>query len=121
MRKQSGLTFITMLLLAIVLGAGFILTIKLIPVYTEFFGIKAAIKALVKEKGGAPVADIREAFMKRAEIENIRSLRADDLDIVQAQGGTTIGAVYDASVPLVANATLVLHFELEEKAGAVAE
>ncbi|PHV11574.1 DUF4845 domain-containing protein [Chitinimonas sp. BJB300] len=115
MRKQAGLTLITMVLLAIVLGLCFVLTMKLIPVYSEYFGVKSTLKALVKEKAGAPVGDIRESFMKRAEIEYIKSVRPDDLDIVQGDGSTTIGVTYDANVPLIANATLVLHFEVEEK------
>lgn len=117
MRKQAGLSLINMLLWAIVLGFGLLLTLKLIPVYTEYFGIKSALAGLVKEKAGAPVSDIREAFIRRAEIENIKSLKADDLDIIQDQNGTSIGASYEAVVPLIANASLVLSFELEEKQG----
>lgn len=122
MRKQAGLSLINMVLWAILLGLTLILGLKLVPVYSEYFGIKSAFKAIVKEKAGAPIADIRESFAKRAEIENIKSLKPDELDIIQDQSGTSIGATYEAIVPLVANVSLVFNFELEEKqAGAAAE
>ncbi|GAB3249958.1 DUF4845 domain-containing protein [Chitinimonas naiadis] len=117
MQKQRGVSLINMLAWAILLGMGLILGLKLVPVYTEYFGVKGVLKALVRDQAGAPVSDIREAFVKRADIENIHSVTAGDLDIIQDQSGTRISASYQAVVPLVGNASLVFDFHAEERRG----
>jgi hypothetical protein len=110
MHKQRGVSLIVMLLAAIVLGVGFLLGLKLLPVYTEYFGLKSVLKSLANEQAGAPPSAIREAFIKKATIENISSVRPDDLDIAQDQNGTTIEVSYQKVVPLVANVNLMIEF-----------
>jgi len=117
MQKQRGLSMINMLALALILGMGLILGLKLVPVYTEYFGLKKVLNTLAREQGGAPVSDIRESFDKRANIENIHSVKSTDLDIVQDQTGTNISVSYQAVVPLIANASLVFDFQAEARNG----
>jgi hypothetical protein len=110
MRKQRGLSLFTMLLSAIVLGVGLLLALKLLPVYSEYFGLKSVLKALVTEEAGAPPSDIRALFARKATIQNVTSVTPDDLDIVQDQTGTTISVTYQKVVPLVANVSLMIDF-----------
>lgn len=117
MRKQKGLSLINLLAWGIILGGGLILGLKLVPAYTEYFGVKSALKGIAKEKAGAPLSEIREAFERRATIENIQSLTSADLDIVQDQSGTTISVSYQRVIPLMGNASLVLDYSVEERGG----
>ncbi|QNM95577.1 DUF4845 domain-containing protein [Chitinimonas koreensis] len=114
MHKQRGVSLINMLLWAIVLGFGALLTVKLIPTFSEYFGVKSVLKALVQEQAGAPVSEIRDSFDKRATIEYITSVKSSDLDIVQDQSGITISVQYQRTIPLIANASLVFDFSVEE-------
>ncbi|MDN3576165.1 DUF4845 domain-containing protein [Chitinimonas viridis] len=117
MRKQKGLSLINLLAWGIILGACLVLGLKLIPVYSEYMGIKTALKALAKDMSGAPIGEIRESFDKRATIEDIKSVQAADLDIVQDQAGTVISVTYQRVVPLVGNASLLFDFSVEERHG----
>lgn len=107
----------TLLAWGVVLGMGFILGMKMIPAYTEYFGVKNVLKTLVREQAGAPVTDIRESFDKRAVIENISAVKGGDLDIEQDARGTTIAVSYQKIIPLIANASLMFDFHAEEHRG----
>ncbi|WP_374354656.1 DUF4845 domain-containing protein [Chitinimonas sp.] len=110
MRKQRGVSLIAVILGAVLLGFVALLALKLLPVYSEYFGVKSALVAIAKEQAGAPPSDIREAFYKRATIENIKSVQPDDLEITQDQTGTTISVAYQTEVSLVANISLLIKF-----------
>lgn len=117
MQKQRGLSYVTMLLAAIVLGFGMVLFFKLVPAYTEYFAVKRTVQALAKDNAGAAPAAIVEAFDKRAEIENIKALSGADLEITQDQSGTEILAEYKKVVPLMGNASLLFDFRATGKGG----
>jgi hypothetical protein len=121
MRKQTGLSLVTVLLGALVLGLALLLALQLIPVYTEYFSVKSVLKQLADEQAGAPPADIRESFIKRASIQNISSVKPDDLDITQDANGTTIAVSYQAKVHLAGNASLVFDFNAEAHHGQAAQ
>jgi hypothetical protein len=117
MKRQAGLSLMNLLLWATILGFLTLIGFKLVPVYTEYWGVQTAIKKLVQEKAGAPISDIREGFSRRAEIENIKSVTPDQLEIVQDAKGTSISVDYFAEVPLVANVSLKFHFTVEASGG----
>ncbi|QDQ25537.1 DUF4845 domain-containing protein [Chitinimonas arctica] len=117
MQKQRGLSMVTMLAWGIILGGALVLSLKLIPAYSEYFGVKSVLKKLVVEQSGAPVSDIRESFDKRANIENISSVKGEDLEILQDQQGTTVTVAYQRVIPLVANVSLLFDFTAEERHG----
>jgi hypothetical protein len=121
MRKQTGLSLVTMLLTAILLGLALLLALQMIPVYTEYFSVKSVLKQLANEQAGAPPADIRESFVKRATIQNISSVKPDDLDITQDANGTTISVSYQAKVHLIANVSLLFDFSAEAQHGQPAQ
>lgn len=115
MRSQRGLSLYALMFGGIALGLLLVLGVKMVPAFTEYFGLKSVVGTLVQTQAGAPLSDIRAAFEKRALIENISSVKADDLDIVQDKDGTTISVAYDKEVPLVANVGLLFHFQVESK------
>lgn len=115
MRSQRGLSLYALLFGGIALGLMAVLGAKMVPTFTEYFGLKSVIAVLVQTQAGAPPSEIRSSFDKRALIENITSVKADDLDIVQDKEGTTISVAYDKEVHLVANVGLLFHFQVENK------
>jgi len=121
MRKQRGLSLVNLILWAVVLGFCALLGLKLVPVYTEYFGVKSVLAGLVKEKAGAPLSEIRESYQHRAEIENISAVKSDDLDIEQDKTGTTIAVKYQKTVPLIANVSLLFDFETSAHKGEAAQ
>jgi hypothetical protein len=59
---------------------------------------------------GASIKEIKESYGKRAYINAISDLSADDIDIEKEGTAIRLSANYSVKIPLVANITLVLAF-----------
>ena len=79
LRKQRGLTLISLIILAVLLGLLFIVGSQVVPSVTEFMSIKKAIKTAVTN-GGNP-AEIRAAFDRSAEVNYIETISGKDFQI----------------------------------------
>src|SRR5262245_22724784 len=73
---------------------------KLIPSFMEFRTAKNAIEAISREKQGSSVADIRKAFEARATIDDITSVKPQDLEITKSGSEVVISFGYRKEVPL---------------------
>jgi hypothetical protein len=110
MHKQHGLTMIGFLACAVIAVAVVLLGLEVVPAYTEYRGIKNAVKLIAEDSQITTVRAARESFSKRAQAGYISSLNADDLVISQEGGGVAISFNYEKQIKLFANASLVLEF-----------
>lgn len=117
MKKQQGLSFFGFIIVAIVVAAAALTGFKVVPAYTQYFSIKSTIARLAKESGSATPTSIRESFSKSAEIGYITDVSSKDLKIAQIGGITRIAVEYEKVVPLVANISLLLDFNIDEASG----
>lgn len=113
MDKQKGLTFWSMVFTVGTIAAVALLTMKLLPAYSEFFAIKKAIHRLETE-GSLPAMsedEIRRAFDRSTAIDDIHSVQPKDLKIRRTSDGeTVVAAEYEVVIPIVANASALLKF-----------
>ncbi len=110
--RQRGLSFSGFILGAFLLILASIIGLKLIPAYIENATVKNLFVAIANdpEMQAASVGAIKMSFTKRASIENVRAVAADDIEIDKANGGLVLSASYAVKVPLVANVSLYLEF-----------
>jgi hypothetical protein len=110
--KQRGLSFSGFLFGAVVLIMVSIVGLKLIPAYMENATIKNLFVTIASdpEMQGATAGAIKMSYSKRASIENVQAITADDIDIEKADGDLVLSASYAVKVPLVANISLYLDF-----------
>lgn len=110
---QRGMSLIGVILLLAVLGFVAVIGFRLAPVYLEYFAIKRALTNTVNSPEGktASFMDLRRAFDRRAEVDNIRAVRSSDLEIGKEDGATVMRARYSARVPLFANVAACIDFE----------
>ena len=110
--KQRGLTFSGFLFGAVILIFVSITGLKLIPAYMQDSTIKNVFISIVNdpEMQKASPRDIRMAFIKRASIDNIRAINAEDIDIAKDGDRLVLSASYTVKIPLVANISLYLEF-----------
>jgi len=110
--RQRGLSFSEFMFGAFILVLASISGLKLIPAYMEDAKIKNLFVAIATdpEMQRATPRDIRMSFMKRASIDNITAVKADDIEIASGGGRLELSASYAIKVPLVANASLYLEF-----------
>lgn len=113
MRNERG---ISLLNLVIGLGvAGFLVVMgaKLMPAYIEYYKVKKLFAAM--EQAGdlkGTVREIRYDWEKRNAIEDVHSIKGDDLEITKEGGETILSANWSVKVPLVMNVSACLDFSV---------
>ncbi len=93
MKNQKGLSLTTLLLGLIVLALLAVLAMKVGPAYMEYATIKKDVASIIQsgEARSASVADIRKAFDRRAQVDDITAITAQDLDISKEGNDVVIG------------------------------
>lgn len=110
--KQRGLSFFGFIFGAVILVLVSITGLKLIPAYMESMKISNLFTVIANdpEMQKASPRDIRMSFSKRASIDNISAINAEDIEIASEGGRLALSASYVVKVPLVANVSLYLEF-----------
>ena len=113
MRTQRGVTLSGFLMIASVLSVLGVLGMKAIPAWIEYGKVVKIIREVAADSGlkEAPISAVKAAFDKRADVEHIREITTDDLDISKENGMLVISVSYSRKVPMFANASLVFDFE----------
>lgn len=110
--KQRGLSFFGFIFGAFILVLVSITGLKLIPAYMQSATIKNLLVTVANdpEMQGASVGAIKMSYNKRASIEDVRAITADDIEISRDNGQLVLSASYSVKIPLVANISLYLEF-----------
>lgn len=110
--RQRGLTFTGFIMIAVFVVFAAIAGMKVLPSYMHSAQIAQILKEIAKDPDmkSASFNDIRESYSKRANINYITDIKAEDIDISKDGGVLILSANYSVKIPLVGNATLVLDF-----------
>lgn len=118
-KQQRGVTLIGMLLWGIIIVFVAVLAMKLLPAYTEYFTIKKVLFDIgqdpeIKTMGNAA---IRDKFTKRTMIDDIHSVKADDLEITKDGGRTVVSVDYPFQTKVIGNVSLLVDFHASSDSG----
>ncbi len=110
-KDQQGLSLIGLLivggLLAFVLLVGF----RSVPAVNEYLAVKRIVKLLAEEgDNGASLPEIRRSFDRRAQIDDVSTVRGADLDIYKQGGKVVVDVEYERKVPIAGNVSLLFDF-----------
>jgi hypothetical protein len=111
MKKQRGLSLIMTIVVLALLGFVGIMGAKMMPYYIEYFAVKkmfASMEQAGDTKGS--VRDIRRAYDTRNAIEDVKSVRGDDIEVTKEGGETILTAAWSVKVPLVYNIAACIDF-----------
>jgi len=111
MRRMRGLGLIQLIVLLALLGFVGVMLAKMLPSYIDYFNVKkifAGMEQAGETKG--TVREIRQAFDRRNAIEDVKAIRADDIEITKEGGETILTASWSARVPLVYNINACVDF-----------
>ncbi len=111
MKRQRGLGLVGLIFGAGVLFFLALLGMRTVPVYLEYFKVRTAIEGIAASGATSP-SDLRAGFDKRADMDDIKGVRGEDLDIEKAGGGVVISVSYTRKVPLFGHASLVFDFDV---------
>ena len=111
-KSQAGVSLIGVMIGGAVLAALLLVGLKLIPVVSEYMGVKRSMTAVV---GGAnpqtaTVSELRSAFTKRAMVDDVTTITASDLDITKEDGRIVMSIEYSRKVKLFGNVSLLIDF-----------
>lgn len=112
-KRQRGLSFTGFIFGAFALVLLSITGLKLIPAYMQYAEINNLFTAIANdpEMQKASIREVRASFNKRASIDNITAIKADDIEIDNVDGKPVLSASYFVKVPLAGNVSLYLDFK----------
>ncbi len=110
--RQKGITFIGLVLVIAAVIFIAIIGIKVTPAYIEFGGVKKIINRIANEPNFNEMSkkDIVDEFNKGAEVGYVTVIKGSDLVIEKGEAGNVVSAQYQVTIPIVANASVLLDF-----------
>ena len=113
MKFQRGLSLNGMVLIGVGLGMVALLAMKAVPPWIEYGNAVKAIKGTAGDSSlkEATVAQVRAAYGRRADMDDVKSIPPADIEITKEGGELVITFAYSKKVPLFGNASLVFDFE----------
>ena len=117
MRKQAGLSLIGLLIVSAIIVFVALIGFKVLPAYIEYYTVKRVISDIAHSPDirGGTVRDVQVAFSRRAQIDDIKSIRGTDLEIIKEGDGFDILAQYSVRVPLFGNFSACIDFSAEAR------
>lgn len=110
--KQRGLSFSGFIFGAVILVLAITTGMKLIPAYMQDAKIGNLFTVIANdpEMQKASLRDIRMSFTKRASIDGINAINAEDIEITSNGGRLVLSASYAVKIPLAGNISLYMDF-----------
>ena len=111
--KQQGLTFISWLVVLVMVGVFILVGIKITPVYLEHFAVKKTLESLQQEPliSRKSLREIRTMLMRRMDMNSIYDVKKEEVIIKRSGGVTTITVAYEKRRNIMGNLSLVMTFE----------
>lgn len=111
--SQRGLSFIGLLLVAIIGAMVFLLGSQATPIFLEHQAVQRAVQKAANESGTPNEA--RSAFDRFSQVDGIETITAADLEVRNNGGEITIRYAYERGIALFGPAHLVFRFEGQNK------
>ena len=111
--SQKGLSFIGLVLIGVLAVSVFAIGGQSLPILLEYQAVTKAAQKAANE--GGTVAEVRAAFDRSAQIDEIHHLRGTDLQVTKAGDRIVVSYEYERQIPLVGPAYLVYRFKDQTK------
>ena len=109
-RRQQGLSMTTFMVVAVILVFAAIGGMMVGPAYMEYGKVKKAVAAIAMEGRTATVGEVRKAFGRRAQVDDINVISGEDLDVTKDGGDVVVSFAYTKKVSLFGNISLQIDF-----------
>lgn len=114
-RNARGITMIGFLIVLCVLGFFAYAAMRLIPVYTEYYGVSKSMDLVAKEPGSAQKTtdQIRSDLGMKFSIQYVEdsSVPPQAIQVNRQGGGAVLRIAYQRRVPFIANIELLVSFD----------
>jgi len=117
MRKQSGLTMISWIVIIGLVAVQGIMALRIVPVYLNYNSVRTVMDKLPQDPDikGLSVKKLDELFRKRLRINNLYELakNKEAFKFKKIQGGYALIAHYEDKGPIMGNLEFVATFDHE--------
>ena len=112
MKRQRGVTFIGMVLIAGLIIFAAIIGLKLVPAYIEYATVVNILREIARSPDArtATPGDIQTSLRKRAQIDAVETIKPDDLEIDREGDQLVLRANYSVKIKLFGNLNACLDF-----------
>jgi hypothetical protein len=104
---QRGLSLLGLLLVGGFLVYASILAAQIFPTWLEYQAIN---KAAIKARDGSSVAEVRAIFDKAAQIDDIKAIAAQDLDVSKEGDKIVVAFAYNREIHIGGPVFLLLKY-----------
>jgi len=112
MKHQRGVTFVGMIFIAALIILGAIIALKLVPAYIEYATVVQHLREIARSpEARGSTREIQMLFSKRAQIDNIRVVAADEIEVTRDGNSVVLSASYQTKVKLFGNLSACIDFE----------
>lgn len=111
--KQRGVSLSSMMVVCVLLVFVAIFGMKILPSTMEYFTILKTVKSIAggEVPAGSTVADVRRAFQRHMQVDDIKSINPEDLDISKDGNEIVITFAYATKIPLFGPVSLYIDYE----------
>ncbi len=113
--KVKGITLIGFIVVLVVVGFFAYAAMRLIPAYTEYFGVVKAMDQMCKEPGAdqLPLSQLRSMMNAKFETQYVSeaNVPAQSITVNREGGAATLRVAYERRVPFIYNIELLITFD----------
>lgn len=116
-KRQRGISFLSLIAIAGMLGFAAVIGLKLIPIYMDSWKIDGVMEAVISESGIDEQSrqEVISSLLKRLDINAADAVNYtnynESLTVIKRKKKVTINIFYRVETPLIGNLTLVAEFD----------
>jgi hypothetical protein len=112
-KQQRGVTFLGWLLILALIGIFATATLRLLPIYMEYYRINSVLTGLKVERAnqGTSKKEIRDYLTKRFDVESINRMKPTDIKVTAKDENWRVRANYEARAPFIGNVDFIVSFD----------
>ena len=112
-QRERGMTFLGMVTILLILGAGLYAAIRLVPVYLDYTKVARALEQVRDEHSAIDTNPqlIRNSLERRWDVEDVKGIGWKEIEIKKSEEGFDVRAAYEVEQPFVANVFLLAKFD----------
>lgn len=117
LRRQGGFGLGQIVVWGVILALVAVIGMKAVPSFITYRSVLAAVKRIAGEAGpSTTVAKVKVDFAKQMEVDNIKTITADDLDVYKENNQIVISFVMSDKIKLFGPVSLVIDYVGSTKA-----
>jgi hypothetical protein len=112
MKRQQGISLTAVIFIGILALFVVVLAVKTIPSAIEYQAVMKSLNSIVNDARANEFsdADIRKAYSRYAQVNDVKTVVASDLKIERVGGRPIISVSYEKRVPLFSRVSLVIDY-----------